>query len=186
MSADAPQVRIRERTELTADELRALLAWLEAAYDEGPWRPEHWDDLGPGPHLTIEDADGALLAHACVDWITVETGGTRLRAAYLEDVATRADVRGRGLGTALIDAADALIRSGSELGLLATGSLGFYARRGWVPWRGPLAVREPDGDLTPTPEEQGSVMALLHDRTPRGIDLDALLVRPRRDPDEAW
>ena len=186
MSVEGPQVRIREREELTSVELGDLLAWLEAAYDEGPWRPEHWDDLGPGPHLTIEDADGALLAHACIAWITVETDAVRLRAAYLEDVATRADVRGRGLGTALIDAADPLIRSGSEVGLLATGSLGFYARRGWIPWRGPLAVREPDGALTPTPEEQGSVMALLHDGTPPGIDLDAPLVRPRRDPDEAW
>ena len=36
-------------------------------------------------------------------------------------------------------------------GLLATGSHDFYGRLGWVPWRGRLAVREPDGRVTPTP-----------------------------------
>ena len=79
-----------------------------------------------------------------------------------------------------MQAADGLIRAGSDLGLLATGSLDFYARLGWVPWRGRLSVREPDGTLTPTPEEEGFVMALLHEGTPAGLDLDAPLVRPRR------
>jgi aminoglycoside 2'-N-acetyltransferase I len=186
MSADLPRVRVREREDFSAAELSALLTWLETAYDEGPWRAQHFDDLGPGPHLLIEDEDGGLLAHARIVWVPVRAGDLSLRAAYVEDVATRADLRGRGLGTALLDAVDPLIRDGADLGLLATGSLAFYARRGWVPWRGPLSVLEADGSLTPTPEEQGDVMALLHERTPAGIDLDAPLVRPRRDPEEAW
>jgi len=186
MSGERPRVRIRPGEDFAAEDLSTLLAWLETAYEDGPWRPEHWDDLGPGPHLVIEDEDGALLAHACIAWVHVQAGDLSLRAAYVEDVATRADLRGRGLGTALLEAADPLIRQGSDLGLLATGSIGFYARHGWVPWRGPLSVREADGSLTPTPEEGGSVMALLHEGTPAGIDLDAPLVRPRRDPDEAW
>jgi aminoglycoside 2'-N-acetyltransferase I len=100
-----PDVRIVEREALSREELDTLLAWLERAYDEGPWRREHWSDLGPGPHMMIHDADGELLAHACVVWVPVEIGDRQLQAGYLDDVATRADVRGRGLGTAVVAAA---------------------------------------------------------------------------------
>ena len=174
-----------ERADLSASDLDALLTWLEVAYEDGPWRREHWTDLGPGPHLMIED-DHGLAAHACLDWVPVRAGDHDLRSGYVEDVATRADVRGRGLGTALLRAARGLIEREAELGLLATGSFAFYERDGWVRWTGPLSVSEADGAVTATPEEEGFVMALFIPRTPADLTVDLPLRRPRRDPEEAW
>jgi aminoglycoside 2'-N-acetyltransferase I len=180
------RVRVRDRDEFDRSELDALMRWLEIAFDEDPWRPEHWDDLGPGPHVTIEDEDGSLLAHLCIAWVPVLAGPTELTAAYVEDVATRADHRGEGLGTQLLRAARPLIEAGGRLGLLGTGAHGFYEREGWVRWRGPLSVVEPDGSITPTPEEEGDVMALFVPATPAEVSVEVPLRRPRRDPEEAW
>jgi aminoglycoside 2'-N-acetyltransferase I len=182
-----PEVTIRPRDTFEEQALARLRTWLEVAYADPPgsWRAEHWDDLGPGPHLTIED-DHGLAAHACIAWVDVLAGDRRLRAGYLEDVATRADRRGEGLGTAVVAAAAPLLEADAELGLLATGSLAFYERLGWVPWTGQLSVSEADGTITPTHEEEGYVMALFLPRTPPWVRVDLPLRRPRRDPEEAW
>jgi aminoglycoside 2'-N-acetyltransferase I len=179
------QVRVRDRSSYSAVELDELRAWLEEAYDDGPWRAEHWDEIGPGPHVVAEDDDGSLLAHACVAWVPVTVGEMTLAAGYLEDVATRADVRGRGYGTAVVAATQPLIRAEATIGFLATGSHAFYERLGWVIWRGPSSVIEPDGSRTPTPEEDGFLMALRFPDTP-DLSLELPIARPRRDPEEAW
>jgi len=179
------RVRVRERSTFSRAELDALIAWLEAAYDDGPWRPQHWNDIGPGPHVVAEDDDGSLLAHACVAWVPVTVGETTLRTGYLEDVATRADVRGRGYGTAVVTATHPLIRAEAQMGFLATGSQPFYERLGWERWRGPSSVIEPDGARTPTPEEDPFLMVMRFPETP-AFSLDLPVARPRRDPDEAW
>lgn len=178
-------LRVRDRSSFTPAELDDLRRWLEAAYDEGPWRTEHWEDIGPGPHVVAEDDDGALLAHACISWVPITIGERTLRAGYLEDVATRNDLRGQGYGTAVVTATHPLVEAQAEIGFLATGSQPFYERLGWVRWRGPSSVIEPDGTRTPTPEEDGYLMALLFPGTP-DISLDEPVSRPRRDPEEAW
>ena len=179
------RVRVRDRSSFSPDELEGLRAWLEAAYDDGPWRPEHWEEIGPGPHVVAEDDDGSLLAHACVAWVPVTIGSTTLRAGYLEDVATRPDIRSRGYGTAVVVATHPLIRAGAEIGFLATGSQPFYERLGWTTWRGPSSVIEVDGSRTPTPEEDGFLMVLRVPDTPE-VSVDLPISRPRRDPEEAW
>jgi aminoglycoside 2'-N-acetyltransferase I len=180
------RIRVRDRAEYSREELDELRGWLEVAYDDGPWRPEHWDDLGPGPHVVAEDTGGALLAHACIAWVPIEIGGIALPAGYLEDVATRQDVRGLGHGSAVVAAAQELIEADADIGFLATGSVSFYERLGWIRWQGPSAVRESDGAITPTPEEDGNIMALRFERTPGWVSADQPIVRPRRDPEEAW
>lgn len=179
------RVRVRDRSSFGRAELDELRAWLEAAYDDGPWRREHWDEIGPGPHVVAEDHDGVLLAHACVAWVPLTIGAATVRAGYLEDVATRADVRGRGYGTAVVSATHPLIRAGATIGFLATGSQGFYERLGWERWRGPSSVTELDGVRTPTPDEDGYLMALRFPETP-AVSTDEPIARPRRDPDEPW
>jgi aminoglycoside 2'-N-acetyltransferase I len=179
------RVRVRDRSSYGPSELDELRAWLEDAYDDGPWRDEHWDEIGPGPHVVAEDDDGSLLAHACVAWVPITIGETTLPAGYLEDVATRADVRGRGYGTAVVTATHPLIRAEAAIGFLATGSQPFYERLGWVTWRGPSSVIEPDGSRTRTLEEDGYLMALRFPDTP-DLSVDLPVTRPRRDPEEAW
>jgi aminoglycoside 2'-N-acetyltransferase I len=184
-SLAAVRVRVRERSDFTQQELQGLLRWLATAYDDGPWRTAHWAELGTGPHVLAEDDTGALLAHACIAWVPMRIGDLDLCAGYLEDVATRADARGLGYGSAVVRAAHALIKADADLGFLATGSQPFYERLGWVRWRGPSSVRERDGSCTRTPDEDASLMALLFERTP-AVSVDAPVMRPRRDPDEAW
>jgi GNAT superfamily N-acetyltransferase len=179
------RVRVRDRSSFTTAELDELRAWLKVAYDDGLWRPEPWEEIGPGPHVVAEDDDGSLLAHACVAWVPVTIGDTTLHAGYLEDVATREDVRGRGYGTAVVTATHALIRAEAAIGFLATGSQSFYERLGWERWRGRSSVIERDGTRTPTPDEDGSLMALRFPGTP-DVSVDQPVSRPRRDPDEAW
>jgi aminoglycoside 2'-N-acetyltransferase I len=179
------RVRVRDRSSFDTGELDTLREWLELAYDEGPWRLDHWDEIGPGPHVVAEDDDGSLVAHACIAWVPVTIGETTLRAGYLEDVATRADARGRGYGTAVVTATHPLIEAEASIGFLATGSLGFYERLGWERWRGPSSVTEPDGTRTPTHDEDGYLMVLRFAGTP-GVSLDEPVSRPRRDPDEPW
>jgi aminoglycoside 2'-N-acetyltransferase I len=93
-----------------------------------------------------------------------------LRTAYVEMVATHPRYRGRGLATAVLRRLGASI-SGFELGALSTGHFAFYARMGWVLWRGPLFIRS-SGQMIPTPEER--VMILRLPNTP-ALDLDAPL-----------
>jgi aminoglycoside 2'-N-acetyltransferase I len=180
------RVRVRQRDAYTRGELSELLRWLEDAYEDGPWRPAHWDEIGPGPHIVAEDDAGELLAHACIAWVPMRVGAETLDAGYLEDVATRKDVRGLGHATAVVTAAGPLIEAEAEIGFLATGSQPFYERLGWVRWRGPSSVWEADGSTTPTPEEDGYIMAMRFPHTPRSVTLDLPITRPRRDPDEAW
>src|ERR1044072_3398012 len=89
------RVSVRHREEYSQGELGELRRWLEQAYDDEPWRPEHWDDLGPGPHVVAEGDEGDLLAHACVAWVPVTIGDTTVPAGALEDGGTRAAGRRR-------------------------------------------------------------------------------------------
>lgn len=183
-----PELRIRDRSAFTAAELDELGRWLAVAYDEpaASYRPETWTEIAPGPHLTIDEG-GELLAHACLTPVPVTVGSLDLRSAYVELVATRADVRGRGYGTALLRAAEPLIGAEAHIGLLSTGAHGFYERLGWIRWSGPTSVVEADGSITPTPEEDDGIMALLLPTTTlAGITPDLPIRRPRRDPYEAW
>lgn len=180
------RVRVRQRADYGRDELDELRRWLEDAYEDGPWRAEHWDEIGSGPHIVAEGEDGELLAHACIAWVPIRVGDATLRAGYLEDVATRKDLRGRGYGSAVVSAAHPLIEADADIGFLATGSYSFYRRLGWVRWRGPSSVIEADGSVTPTPEEDGALMASFLERTPAGVEVDLPVRRPRRDPEEAW
>jgi aminoglycoside 2'-N-acetyltransferase I len=183
-----PEIRVVEREGLSDEELADLLTWLEEAYGDpvGSWRRQTWEDVGPGPHAMLRDDDGSLLAHACVDWVPVTVDRTSLASGYLDAVATRTDVRGRGFGTAVVEAAQREIERRAEIGFLATGSIEFYKRLGWIRWTGPTSVTETDGSSTRTTDEDGAIMALLLPRTPSWVSPDLPIRRPRRDPDEAW
>jgi aminoglycoside 2'-N-acetyltransferase I len=134
----------------------------------------------------IEEPNGDLLAHVCIAWVPIQIGATTLKAGYLEDVATRADARSRGLGSAVVVAAQSVIEAQADIGILATAPGGFTSAS--AGWSGPARPRSsrPDGSLTPTVEEDGYIMALLLAPTPEAASIDLPITRPRRDPEEAW
>ena len=112
-----------------------------------------------GRHFILE-IDGALAAHASVVERALELDGTRLRAGYVESVAVAPALQRRGLGTQLMAEATAHIRDAYELGALGTGEQPFYEPLGWERWAGRSFVRERDGSLRHTADEDPWLMVL--------------------------
>jgi aminoglycoside 2'-N-acetyltransferase I len=169
----AARVRRLATPELTAVEVSAIRALLVAAFAHEPpedqFADDDWQHALGGTHVVVDD-DGEIVSHAAVVARELHVAGRPLRSGYVEAVATLPERQGRGFGTLAMDAIDAIIRSGFELGALGTGSHGFYERLGWRTWRGPSSVRRPEGEQ-PTPEDDGYILVLETPTTPRPLDL---------------
>ncbi len=150
--------------ELGSDLARQMRAMLDEAY-EGDFADEDWEHACGGMHFWIEQ-DGEIAAHAAVVIRTIEFGEQRLRAGYVEAVATREQDRGKGYGTAVMRAAGEWIEQNCEAGVLSTGEAPFYARLGWEMWQGPTWMRREDGSLERTEDDDGGIMVLRTGRSP--------------------
>jgi len=174
--------RLVASDELDRHELEAMRAMFAAAWGDGRFSDHDWDHTFGGVHI-LRSVDGTIVAHGAVVGRTLWLGERPLRVGYLEAVATWPEHQGRGHGSAVVEALDAIVVERYELGGLSTGRAAFYERLGWLPWRGPLAVRTEDGDVA-TPEERSAVLVLPTPRMPEP-DLDATLVCDRR-PGDVW
>lgn len=158
----APDVTVRQvaAAELTQAEVFAIRELLRAAFeDDGEgFTDADWEHAAGGSHFLLEEA-GAILAYASVVLRELEADGRPLRSGYVEAVATRKDVQGRGHGTTVMRAVDEHVRGTFELGALSTGIPDFYGRLGWERWLGSTAVRTQRG-LLPTPDDDGGIMVL--------------------------
>ena len=136
---------------------RTDIVWLcSVAFDVdyGPFLKE----FGPATHVLCH-IGGYLVSHAL--WVTrwLQPGALPpLRTAYVEGVATNPAFRGEGYGTAVMVMLAHKIQD-FELGGLATGSFGFYARLGWERWWGPTFERTEDG-LLPAPTDGLMILRL--------------------------
>jgi aminoglycoside 2'-N-acetyltransferase I len=146
----------------------------------GEWTDSDWDHTLGGMHALIWHR-GAIIAHGAVVQRRMLYRGAALRCGYVEAVAVREDWRGQGLGIAILDACEQVIRGGYQLGALSSSDRGrrLYTTRGWLPWCGPTSVLAPTG-LKRTPDDDGTVFVL-----PVGISLDttAALTCDWRDGD---
>jgi aminoglycoside 2'-N-acetyltransferase I len=157
-------VRTDELKEEEVEELRALMVVaFEDAFSE-----EDWANTLGGRHAMVT-RDGIVVAHAAVVERTLEAGGRRLRAGYVEGVATAPEHRHQGHGSLAMDAVNRIISEGYEIGGLSTGAHAFYEHKGWERWQGRTFVDTAEG-RRPTPEDDDGVMILRTDRTG---DLDA-------------
>ena len=122
----------------------------------------------------------SLVSHAL--WVPRDLlyGGSPLRTAYVEAVATHPRHQGRGYASALLRRLASEI-TGFDLGVLSPSDTRFYERLGWERWRGPLLLSTAQGPLE-TPLEE--VMILRLPRTP-ALDLDRALTAFWR-PGEIW
>lgn len=166
------------------DAIRTMLvdAFAPLAADDGAFEDTDWDHALGGVHVLLE-SDGAILGHAAIVERTLEIDGRPVRAGYVEAVATRIGEHGRGHGSVVMTEVNAIVRAGFELGALGTGRFAFYERLGWERWRGPSAVRTPDGPVW-TPDDDGFILVL---RTPASppFDLDASITCDWR-PGDVW
>jgi aminoglycoside 2'-N-acetyltransferase I len=166
-------------------EIRALL-WsaFGAGHEDGPMAEDDWEHAVGGTWF-LAVAGGAIVACAAVVEREIRVAGRPLRTGYVEAVATAPVLQGRGLGTLVMAAAGAHIRTNFEFGTLATGALHFYERLGWRAWAGPSAVRMPDGSEKPSPDEDGYLLVLETPATPAGLPPDAQITCGWR-PGASW
>ena len=167
----------------TADLDPATLAAARALFDAvfGDRFDDHdWEHALGGMHALAWEGD-ELIGHASLIQRRMLHGGRALRTGYVEGVAVRADRRRRGVGAALMEPLERLLRNAYELGALAATDDGarLYASRGWRRWAGPTAALTPDG-IVRTPDEDGSIFVL---ELSAPLDLAGELVCDWRDGD---
>ncbi|MEA2156299.1 MAG: aminoglycoside 2-N-acetyltransferase, partial [Solirubrobacteraceae bacterium] len=154
-----PDVRSAHTADLDAATLAAARDLLDAVF-EGDFEQDDWEHALGGIHALVWEGE-ALIGHAAVVQRRLLHGGRALRAGYVEGVGVRADRRRRGHGAAMMDVLERVVRGAYELGALgaADDAAGFYAARGWTPWRGPTSTLTPSG-VRRTPDEDGGVFVL--------------------------
>jgi aminoglycoside 2'-N-acetyltransferase I len=176
-------IRVVPSGALSTVEWSALTDLCVAAFNED-W-DGYWDSIGPGVHVIAEVPERGIVAHAAIVDRLLYPGDATLRAGHVEAVAVAPDLQRRGLGARVMEVIDGMIDEGYELGALGTGSHAFYARLGWVIWRGPTWIRERDGRLERSPDEDGDIMIRLTPTTPAGLDLSLPIAVDWR-PGEVW
>ena len=161
MNAPVHTARLVHTSDLDGDTLRNARNLLVNAHD-GAFTDSDWEHTLGGMHALIVHR-GALLAHGAVVQRRLLYDGCALRCGYLEGVAVQEQWRGQGLGNAVMDALEQVVRGGYQL---AAGTR-IYRPRGWLHWRGPTSVLAPTG-LIRTPDDDGVIFAL-----PVTVELDA-------------
>jgi aminoglycoside 2'-N-acetyltransferase I len=163
--AGMTQVQTAHTADLARTTLAAGRALLDGVFDD--MTDHDWEHSLGGVHALVWEGV-ELIGHASVIQRRLLHQGRALRAGYVEGVGVRADRRGRGHGTAMMEALERVLRGAYDLGALGATDEGavFYAARGWRRWLGPTSALTPDG-VRPTAEDDGCVYVL-----PLGVPLD--------------
>src|SRR6266496_5418507 len=176
-------IRVLASAELSPAEWSTLTDLCIAAFKE-PW-DDYWESIGPGLHVIADEPGRGIVAHAAIVDRLLYPGDAVLRSGYVEAVAVAPDRQGRGLGSSVMEAINGLIDARYELGALGTGRHSFYGRLGWVTWQGPTWIRERDGTLRRSPDEDDDIMVRLTPMTPPQLDLSGPIAVDWR-PGEVW
>lgn len=177
--------RLVHTSDLDAETRAAAHRMVSAAFAEWTeFTADDWDHALGGMHALIVHR-GTLIAHGAVVQRQLLHRGRALRCGYVEGVAVHQNWRGKGLGNAVMDALEQVIRGGYPIGALSTSTAGerLYRPRGWLHWRGPTSVLSPAGPLR-TPADDGSVFVLpVTAEVEAGVDLEADLACDWREGD---
>ncbi len=153
--------RLVHTSDLDAETLNSAHAMVTAAFAERTeFSDADWEHALGGMHALVVHR-GIMVAHGAVVQRRLLYRGAALRCGYVEAVAVVADWRGQGLGHAVMDALEQVIRGGYQVGGLSASGSGekLYRPRGWMHWRGPTSALTPAGPVR-TPEDDGSVFVL--------------------------
>jgi aminoglycoside 2'-N-acetyltransferase I len=147
----------------TADLDEATLAAARALLDEafqGAFSDADWEHALGGVHALAWDG-GELIGHASVVQRRLLHGGRALRAGYVEAVGVRPDRRRGGVGAAMLERLEHVLRRAYELGALSATDAGaaLYDSRVGRRWQGPTYALTPDG-IVRTEDDDGSVYVL--------------------------
>lgn len=172
-------ISVRPSDQLSHADQAEILALCGLAYDEdaAPWLTTLVD-----PVHVIGRIDGRIVSHAAwvERWLKPSNLG-RLRAAYIEAVATMPDAQGRGHAAQIMMALTPLLGE-FDIAALSPSDPAFYARLGWELWQGELSVRTVSGVIA-SPHEVAMIFRL--PKTPLALDLTAAMSIDGRDG-ESW
>lgn len=174
------QIHTADLTQNDRAEIRRL---LDTAFSGG-FSDEDWEHTLGGLHFLVYDED-ELVGHNAVVQRRLVHRGLSIRTGYVEGLAVRRNYHRRGHGSALMTAAERIIRRAYDLGALSDGTNieGYYRQRGWLPWRGPTWAVTEDG-LHRTADDDDSVLVFQTPTSPK-LDLDeAIACDPR--PGDVW
>lgn len=166
--------------EMTLDELRAVRALLDEAFD-GEFSDDDWEHGLGGTHALVVDGDD-VIAHGSLVMRRLLHDGRSLRTGYVEGVAVRPSRRRAGHAGSVMAALEALAPAYDLLALSSSEEgIPLYVARGWQQWRGPTSVLAPTG-IEPTPDDDDGVYVLPGSTA---VDLDAPLTCDWR-PGDIW
>lgn len=153
------ELRKAHTADLDSATLHAARTLLDEVF-EGDMTDHDWDHTLGGVHALVWEG-AELVGHASVIQRRLLHKGRALRAGYVEGVGVRANWRGRGHGTAMMDALEHVIRRAYDLGALGASDEGarFYMARGWQLWQGPSSALTPSG-VERTEDEDGCIYVL--------------------------
>lgn len=159
MQTQVHTARLAHTADLDSTTLQRVHQMVSEAF-AGDFTDNDWEHALGGMHALVW-RHGAIIAHASVVQRRLQYQDTALRCGYVEGVAVREDRRGQGLVHALLDGVEQVMRGAYQLGALSSSdrARSLYARRGWLPWRGPTSVLAPTGP-TRTPEDDGTIFVL--------------------------
>jgi len=137
-------IRTAHTADLDPASLAGARALLYAVFDD--MTESDWEHSLGGIHALAWDGPD-LVGHAAVIQRRILHGGVALRTGYIEGVGVRSDRRRKGIGAALMEPLEDVIRKAYDIGALAATdeALPFYASRGWQPWNGPAFALTPGG-----------------------------------------
>jgi aminoglycoside 2'-N-acetyltransferase I len=170
---------VARANDLTPAQRAEIIALCARAYAE-PF--DEWFDVLPGSTHVCARVGRELVSHAAwvTRWLQPE-GLPLLRTAYVEAVATAPEHQHQGFASAVLRELAANIAD-YDLGSLSPSDAAFYERLGWESWRGPTAIRLPEGGLLDTTGEDVMILRLF--RTP-ALDLNSRLTAEWRRA-ELW
>jgi aminoglycoside 2'-N-acetyltransferase I len=172
-------MQVAHTADLDVGTLTSARALLDEAF--APNMTDHdWDHALGGVHVLAWEED-ALVGHASVVQRRLLYDGRALRAGYVESVAVRPDRRRRGIGAAMMEQIERVIRAAYELGALGATEAGaaLYRSRGWKRWQGETWALAPSGPVR-TESEDGDIYVF---EVGIELDLGATLTCDWRDGD---
>jgi len=172
------EVSTAHTAHLDAATRKAARTLLDDVFDD--MTDYDWEHALGGVHALVWEGT-ELIGHASVIQRRLLHRGRALRAGYVEGVGVRADRRGRGHGTAMMDALERVVRDAYDLGALSASDAGadFYAARGWRRWQGPSSALTPTG-IRRTEGDDGGIHVLA---LTAPLDLSGALICDWRDGD---
>lgn len=159
--AHVVEVRTVRSCDAGDDELCAAEQLVRKSFGRG-FRDDDWHHGLGGKHVFVTDDTNALLGHAAVVPRIIHHGGNALRVGYVEAVAVRRDLQGRGLGRLLMDQVEPIVQAEYQLGGLNAieNAVSFYLHRGWTLWTGATAATDRDGAVIATNNDEDRIMLL--------------------------